>query len=213
VLVVGLTGGIGSGKSEVARRLAALGAVVIDADAIAREVVAPGTPGLQQIVAEFGESVLSPDGSLDRERMAAVVFADDDARRLLNAIVHPLVGAAMGQRTVRAGEHDPHAVVVNDVPLLAEGGSRDRYDVVVVVDVDPETQLRRLVDQRGMTTEDAQARIAVQASRSQRLDLADIVIDNTGDLAALDDKVQDVWTDLSARAVAIATPAADKSEF
>src|SRR5580765_2773691 len=155
MLVVGLTGGIGSGKSEVAKRLAALGAVVIDADAIAREVVAPGTPGLLQVVDEFGESVLGSDGSLDRDRMAAVVFADDDARRRLNAIVHPLVGAAMVQRTVRAGEHDPNAVVVNDVPLLAEGGLRDRYAVVVVVDVDSDTQLRRLVEQRGMTAEDA----------------------------------------------------------
>src|SRR4051794_18831461 len=200
MLVVGLTGGIGSRKSEVARRLAAPGAVVIDADAIAREVVAPGTTGLQQIVAEFGESVLSPDGSLDRDRMAAAVFADDDARRRLNAIVHPLVGAAMIQRTVRAGEHDPHAVVVNDVPLLTEGGLRDRYDVIVVVDVDPQTQLRRLVEQRGMTIEDAQARIAVQATRAQRLDMADVVIDNNGDLAALEEKVQQVWVDLQSRA-------------
>jgi len=200
MLVVGLTGGIGSGKSEVAKRLAALGAVLVDADAIAREVVAPGTPGLQHVVAEFGEAVLGPDGALDRERMAAVVFGDDGARQRLNAIVHPLVGAAMVQRTVRAGEHDPHAVVVNDVPLLAEGGLRDRYDVVVVVDVDPDTQLRRLVEVRGMTAEDARARMAVQASREQRLAIADIVIDNTGDLAALDQRVQEVWAELKARA-------------
>ena len=200
MLVVGLTGGIGSGKSEVAKRLAALGAVLVDADAIAREVVAPGTPGLQHVVAEFGEAVLGPDGALDRERMAAVVFGDDGARQRLNAIVHPLVGAAMVQRTVRAGEHDPHAVVVNDVPLLADGGLRDRYDVVVVVDVDPDTQLRRLVEVRGMTAEDARARMAVQASREQRLAIADIVIDNTGDLAALDQRVQEVWAELKARA-------------
>jgi dephospho-CoA kinase len=180
--------------------LAALGAVLVDADVIAREVVAPGTPGLQQIVDEFGEAVLGPDGALDRERMAVVVFADDGARQRLNAIVHPLVGAAMVQRTVRAGEHDPHAVVVNDVPLLAEGGLRDRYDVVVVVDVDPETQLRRLVDVRGMTAEDARARMAVQASREQRLAIADIVIDNNGDLTALDDRVREVWAELQARA-------------
>ena len=174
--------------------------MLIDADAIAREVVAPGTPGLQQIIDEFGESVLGPDGALDRERMAAVVFADDGARQRLNGIVHPLVGAAMVQRTVRAGEHDPHAVVVNDVPLLAEGGLRDRYDVVVVVDVDPETQLRRLVDVRGMTAQDARARIAVQATREQRLAIADIVIDNNGDFAALDKRVNEVWADLQARA-------------
>jgi len=197
---VGLTGGIGSGKSTVAALLAARGAVVIDADAIAREVVAPGTPGLAQIVAEFGESVLDANGALDRERMAAAVFADSGARQRLNDIVHPLVGAAMVQRTVRAGEHNPHAVVVNDVPLLAEGGLRDRYDVVVVVDVDPETQLRRLVDIRGMTEEDARARMAVQATREQRLAIADIVIDNSGSLAALDERVQEVWAELQARA-------------
>jgi dephospho-CoA kinase len=200
LLVVGLTGGIGAGKSQVARRLADLGAVVIDADVIAREVVAPGTSGLQQIVDEFGPDVLAADGSLDRDKMAALVFAADDARARLNAIVHPLVGAAMVQRTVRAGEHDPHAVVVNDVPLLAEGGLRDRYDVVVVVDVDPDTQLRRLVEQRGMAPGDAKARIAVQSSRGERLAMADVVIDNTGDLAALEVRLQQVWAELQARA-------------
>lgn len=163
-------------------------------------MVAPGTPGLQQVVDEFGDSVLAGDGSLDRDRMAAVVFADDDARRRLNAIVHPLVGAAMVQRTVRAGEHDPNAVVVNDVPLLAEGGLRDRYDVVVVVDVDPETQLRRLVEVRGMTADDARSRIAVQASRQDRLDIADIVVDNSGDLPALDARVREVWEELATKA-------------
>ena len=144
--------------------------------------------------------MLGTDGALDRERMAAVVFADDGARQRLNAIVHPLVGAAMVQRTVRAGEHNPSAVVVNDVPLLAEGGLRDRYDVVVVVDVDPETQLRRLVELRGMTAEDARARMAVQATREQRLAIADIVIDNTGDLKALDERVREVWAELQSRA-------------
>ena len=162
-------------------------------------MVAPGTPGLQQVIDEFGESILGADGALDRDKMAAVVFADDDARKRLNGIVHPLVGAAMAQRTVRAGEHDPQAVVVNDVPLLAEGGLRDRYDVVVVVDVDPDTQLHRLVDVRGMTAEDARARIAVQATREQRLAIADIVIDNNSDLAALDKRVHEVWAELRAR--------------
>ena len=144
--------------------------------------------------------MLAADGSLDRDKMAAVVFADDDARSRLNGIVHPLVGAAMVQRTVRAGEHDPHAVVVNDVPLLAEGGLRDRYDVVVVVDVDPDTQLRRLVEQRGMSADDARARIAVQATREQRLEIADLVIDNNGDLDSLDANVREVWAQLAARA-------------
>jgi dephospho-CoA kinase len=200
VLVVGLTGGIGSGKSEVARRLAALGAVVIDADAVAREVVAPGTPGLQQVVAEFGDGVLAPDGSLDRDRLAAEVFGDDAARARLNAIVHPLIGACMVERTATAGESDPHAVVVNDVPLLVEGGLSDRYDVVVVVDVDPETQLQRLVEQRGMSDGDARARMAVQATREQRLAVADLVVDNAGDLDELDRSVRQVWADLAARA-------------
>ena len=200
MLVVGLTGGIGSGKSEVARRLAALGAVVIDADAIAREVVAPGTRGLEQVVAEFGDGVLAPDGSLDRDRLAAEVFGDDAARARLNAIVHPLIGACMIERTAAAGEADPHAVVVNDVPLLVEGGLSDRYDVVVVVDVDPDTQLRRLVEQRGMTEADARARMAVQASREQRLEVADLVVDNSGDRDELARSVEQVWADLAARA-------------
>jgi dephospho-CoA kinase len=162
-------------------------------------VVAPGTPGLQQIIDEFGDTVLGADGALDRERMAAVVFADDDARQRLNAIVHPLVGAAMVQRTVRAGEHNPHAVVVNDVPLLAEGGLRDRYDVVVVVDVDPETQLRRLVDIRGMSEEDARARVVAQASREQRRAVATYVIDNAGTREDLRERVAEVFAELSGK--------------
>jgi dephospho-CoA kinase len=200
VLVVGLTGGIGSGKSEVARRLAALGAVVIDADAIAREVVAPGSPGLARVVEEFGADVVAADGSLDRDAVAGRVFGDDDARARLNAIVHPLIGALMIERTVAAGDADPHAVVVNDVPLLVEGGLSDRYDVVVVVDVDPATQVRRLVEQRGMTEADARARMSVQASREQRLAVADLVVDNSGDLVDLDRSVRQVWADLAARA-------------
>jgi dephospho-CoA kinase len=200
VLVVGLTGGIGSGKSEVARRLGELGAIVVDADAIAREVVAIGTPGLAKVVAEFGDEVLAADGSLDRDKVAALVFADDDNRRRLNAIVHPLIGTAMIERTAAAGESDPHAVVLNDVPLLVEGGLADRYDVVVVVDVDPAVQLERLVELRGMTESDARARMAVQATREQRLAVADIVIDNGGDLDALERRVGEVWADLAARA-------------
>jgi dephospho-CoA kinase len=200
VLVVGLTGGIGSGKSEVARRLAALGAVVVEADAIARAVVDVGTPGLTRIVDEFGAEVIAADGSLDRDAMAARVFGDDAARARLNAIVHPLVGAAMLERTAQAGADDAHAVVVNDVPLLVEGGLSDRYDAVVVVDCSPETQLRRLVEQRGMTEADARARMAVQATREQRLAVADYVISNDGDLDALDASVWQVWSDLAARA-------------
>lgn len=198
MLLVGLTGGIGSGKSEVARRLAAYGAVVVDADMIAHDVVAPGTEGLRRLVEEFGTAVLDRHGALDRARLAREVFSDADARARLNAIVHPLVGAGMAAQTAAAAA-DPHAIVVHDVPLLAEGGLADRYDVVVVVDVDPPAQLSRLLA-RGMSEEDARARISVQATREQRLAVADIVIDNTGDLDALDARVREVWTALAARA-------------
>ena len=206
VLVVGLTGGIGSGKSEAARRLAAHGAVIVDADAIAREVVEPGTPALAQIVGTFGNGVLASDGSLDRDKLAATVFGDDEQRRRLNDIVHPSIGALMIERTAAAGAADPHAVVVNDVPLLVEGGVQDRYDVVVVVDCDPATQLRRLVEQRGMSEADARARLAVQATREQRLNVADLVVHNDGDLDELEAEVARVWADLAARAAAAAAP-------
>jgi dephospho-CoA kinase len=195
VLRVGLTGGIGSGKSEVARLLAAHGAVVVDSDTLAREVVAPGTPGLAAVVAAFGPDYLTPDGALDRERMAALVFADPEARARLNAIVHPLVGAAA---VARAAEAPDDAVVVNDVPLLVEAGLAGAYDVVVVVDASPGEQLRRLVGQRGMSRADAEARIAAQATREQRLAVADHVIVNDGTLAELAERVAAVWRVLSA---------------
>jgi len=200
LLAVGLTGGIGSGKSEVAKRLASLGAVVVDSDVVAREVVEPGTPGLAQVADEFGDDVLRPDGSLDRDRLADRVFDDDDARQRLNKIVHPLVGHEVMTRMAAAAERDPDAVVVNDVPLLVEAGLQDRYDVVVVVDVSPETQLDRLVRLRGMTEAAAQARINAQASREERLAAATYVIDNDGPLDRLDRQVRDLWRDLSGRA-------------
>ena len=200
MLLVGLTGGIGSGKSEVSRRLAARGAVIVDADVIAREVVAPGSPGLAQVVEAFGDRVLTPDGSLDRDAVAARVFGDDDARRQLNAIVHPLVGARSLELIVAAGEADPHAVVVNDVPLLVENSLQDRYDVVLVVDCAPEMQLRRLVEQRGMAEADARARMATQATREQRLAAADYVVRNDGGLDELDRQVAEVWRELAERA-------------
>jgi dephospho-CoA kinase len=200
VLLVGLTGGIGSGKSEVSRRFAALGGVVVDADLIAREVVEPGTPGLAQVVEAFGAGLLTADGALDRDMLAARVFGDDAARKRLNAIVHPLVGARSLELIAAAGERDPDAIVINDVPLLVEGGLAGRYQAVVVVDVDPDTQLRRLVQLRGMSEADARARIAVQATREQRLAVADYVIDNSGDLASLQRQVQQVWSALRDRA-------------
>jgi dephospho-CoA kinase len=200
VLRAGLTGGIGSGKSEVSRRLAAHGAVIIDADVAARAVVAPGTPGLAQVVAAFSAGVLTPDGSLDRERLGAIVFRDPDSRATLNAIVHPLVGEwmrAADQAATTASHGD--VIIVHDVPLLAENGRAHNFDLVIVVDVPPELQVERLVSQRGMAPDQARARLAAQATRDQRLAIADLVIDNSGSLADLDRRVADVWADLTRR--------------
>ncbi|MYS81752.1 dephospho-CoA kinase [Embleya scabrispora] len=191
---VGLTGGIGAGKSEVARRLAELGAVVIDSDRIAREVVAPGTPGLAAVVAEFGEGVLLPDGSLDRPGLGRIVFGSPERLAALNAIVHPLVGDRAAELTAAAGED---AVLVNDVPLLAENDLAKLYDLVVVVDAAEATQLDRLVRLRGMAEADARARMAAQASREQRLAVADVVIDNDGPLSALEPQILALWERLT----------------
>lgn len=203
VLRVGLTGGIGSGKSEVSRRLAEHGAVLIDADVAAREVVVPGSPGLARIVETFGESVLRPDGSLNRERLGEIVFGDQGLRVKLNEIVHPLVRdwmAAAEQAAVQAAA-PPGPVVVHDVPLLAESRGRAGFDVVIVVDVPSEVQADRLVRLRGMPADQARARMAAQASREQRLAVADIVIDNSGSLADLDRRVAEVWAELTQRNV------------
>jgi dephospho-CoA kinase len=192
---VGLTGGIGSGKSTVAALLAGKGAVVIDADVIAREVVAAGTPGLAAVVEEFGQEVLTPEGELDRPRVGALVFADEAARRRLEAIVHPLVLERIVAIESAAAEGD---VVVQDIPLLAEGGRAGEFDEVLVVDVAPETQLDRLVRDRGMSEDDARARIAAQATREQRLAIATHVIDNDGTLDQLRARVDEVWAALEA---------------
>ncbi|MYR57056.1 dephospho-CoA kinase [Streptomyces sp. SID625] len=194
MLKVGLTGGIGAGKSEVSRLLVECGAVLIDADRIAREVVAPGTPGLAAVTDAFGPQVLAADGSLDRPRLGAVVFADPERLAVLNAIVHPLVGARSRELEEAAAED---AVVVHDVPLLTENGLAPLYDLVIVVDARPETQLDRLVRLRGMTEEDARARMAAQATREQRLEIADIVIDNDVPLDRLRERVREVWTRLA----------------
>jgi dephospho-CoA kinase len=203
VLRVGLTGGIGSGKSEVSRRLAAHGAVIIDADVAAREVVAPGTPGLAQVAEAFGPEVLGPDGALDRERLGAIVFRDPALRAKLNAITHPLVREWMTAAERAAAERtgaDKDLIVVHDVPLLAESRRADGFDLVIVVDVPPELQVERLVSQRGMTPDQARARMAAQASREQRLAIAGVVIDNSGSLDDLDRRVAEVWADLQRRA-------------
>ena len=197
MLKVGLTGGIGAGKSEVSRLLVEHGAVLIDADRIAREVVAPGTPGLAAVVEAFGEDVLAADGSLDRPRLGSIVFADPERLAVLNSIVHPLVGARSRELEETAAED---AVVVHDVPLLTENGLAPLYDLVIVVDADPGTQLDRLLRLRGMTEDDARARMAAQATREQRRSIADIVIDNDVPLDELRRRVKDVWEDLVRRA-------------
>jgi dephospho-CoA kinase len=189
MLRIGLTGGIGSGKSTVATLLAERGAVVVDADRIAREVVEPGTPGLAAVVDAFGESVLAADGSLDRPALAAIVFADPAARARLDAIVHPLVRERSVELISAAA---PDAVLVNDVPLLVETGQAGTYDLVLVVEAELETRLARLVE-RGTKREDAQARIAAQATDEQRRAVADVVLDNSGTLEQLETQVGRFW--------------------
>lgn len=189
MLRIGLTGGIGSGKSTVARLLAERGARVVDADALAREVVAPGTPGLAAVVAAFGDGVLTAEGALDRPALAAVVFGDPGARATLDGIVHPRVRA----RAVELiGAMPPDAVVVQDIPLLVETGQAGSFDLVVVVEADPGTRVARLV-QRGLSEDDARARIAAQATDEERRAVADVVLDNSGTLAGLETEVDRFW--------------------
>ena len=194
---VGLTGGVASGKSTVSAILAELGAVIIDADLLAREVVAKGTPGLDAVVSEFGDGLLAPDGELDRPAMGRLVFGDDAARKRLEAIVHPLVFERIVALEEAAGEHD---VVVHDIPLLAESGRADTFDAVIVVDAPPEVQVERMVRDRGWSQEEAESRITAQASREQRLAIATHVIDNIGTREDLRRRVEQVWAELTERA-------------
>ncbi|WP_318152153.1 dephospho-CoA kinase [Nocardioides hwasunensis] len=194
---VGLTGGIASGKSTVSALLAEHGAVVIDADLIAREVVARGTPGLEAVVAEFGADLLTADGDLDRPAMGRLVFGDPDARRRLESIIHPLVHRRSAELEAEAADS---AVVVHDIPLLAEGGRAGSFDAVVVVDVPTEVQVARMVADRGWSREDAEARIAAQATREERLAIATHVVDNTGTLEELRRRVAGLHDELAGRA-------------
>ncbi|KQY27934.1 MULTISPECIES: dephospho-CoA kinase [Nocardia] len=191
MLRIGLTGGMGAGKSTVARTLVELGAVLIDSDAIAREVVAPGTPGLTALVEEFGERILSPDGSLDRPALAAVAFADDVSRGKLNAITHPLVGARTAELI---GDAPADAIVVQDIPLLVENGLAPLMQLVVVVGAEEETRLRRLVEHRGVAEADARVRIAAQATDEQRRAVADVWLDNNGAPEVVEEQVRELWT-------------------
>ena len=201
VLILGLTGGIGSGKSTVSRAFAERGAVIVDADLIAREVVAPGTPGLVAVLAEFGAHLERPDGGLDREALGKVVFADDGARARLAGILHPLIGARSAELWA-AAEADGAAVLVHDVPLLVESNLQDSYDEVIVVDVPPEIQLDRLVRLRGMDPAEAQQRISAQATREQRLAAATEVIVNDGSLEELEATVESLWQKIVKKSLA-----------
>ena len=196
MLRVGLTGGIGVGKSAASCRLSELGAVVVDADLVAREVVEPGTPGLVQVVQEFGDGVLAADGTLDRAALGALVFPDPEALQRLNAIVHPLIGRRTTELLARA-ELAGVAVLVHDVALLVEGGLAKLYDVVVVVDAPPEVQLDRLMRYRGMSEQDARARMSRQASREARLAVADVVLDNDSTPERLAQQVDALWERLT----------------
>ena len=193
MLVVGLTGGIGSGKSTVADLLAAHGAVIVDADVLARDAVAAGTPGLAEVVRRFGGGVLASDGSLDRARLGRIVFADDTARADLEAIVHPRVRRAARRLTEEAA---PDAIVVQVIPLLVETGQAADFDAVIVVDVDPATQLERVMRRSGLGRDEVVARIAAQATREERLAAADLVIDNSAGLEHLRREVDRVWAEL-----------------
>jgi dephospho-CoA kinase len=196
---VGLTGGIASGKTTVSDALGARGAVVIDADVLARQVVEPGTPGLAAVVERFGAGVLTDDGRLNREALGRVVFTDPEARRDLEAIVHPAVRARAAALESAA---PTDSVVVHVIPLLVETGQQDDYDVMVVVDVQPERQLERLRQRNGLDADAARARIAAQATRAARLAVADVVLTNDADTDDLLEQVDRLWRDLHARATA-----------
>ena len=192
VLRIGLTGGIGAGKSTVSKILAELGAVIVDADLIAREVVEPGTPGLTALVERFGNDILTEAGALDRAALAARAFADEESRLALNSIVHPLVGARTAELIDSAAAD---AVLVQDIPLLVEGGMGAAFHLVLIVLVDAEERVRRLVGSRGMPEADARARIAAQADDEQRRAAADVLLDNSGEPGALEPVVRTLWSE------------------
>jgi dephospho-CoA kinase len=198
--LIGLTGGIASGKSVVAARLAEHGAVVVDADRVAREVVEPGTPGLARIAAEFGDEVIASDGSLDRAALGALIFSSPEKREALNAITHPAVSARSQDLFAAAAAADPGAIVVYDVPLLVEAGRVDEFDMVVVVNASTATRIDRMVEFRGMTRDEALHRVNSQATNTERLAIADVVIDSNGTLDQTLDQADALWAKLTATA-------------
>lgn len=196
MLWVGLTGGIGAGKSAVAKLLAQRGAIIIDSDRLAREVIAPGTDGLAEVVAAFGTGVLGPDGGVDRAALAAAVFGENAARKRLEAIIHPRVRARTAELATAA---PPDAIVVNDVPLLIEAGLAANYELVIVVLADEEIRIARVMRDRGMSEAEARARIAAQATDEQRRAAADIIIENNGTSADLAARIDEIWSELLTR--------------
>ncbi len=193
---IGLTGGIASGKSTAAREFARLGAVLIDADVVAREVVEPGTEGLARLVAYFGERILRPDGRLNRAELGRIVYGDEAARSQLNSIVHPLVRARREQLEAAAPDG---AIVMHDIPLLVETGQQDDFDAVIVVDVPIDIQIERIVKRDGLSREDALNRVAAQASREERLRAATYVIDSSGPKQQTYAQIAEIWDELNAR--------------
>ena len=198
---IGLTGGIAAGKSVAARRLAELGAVLIDHDQLGREAVAPGSVGLDAVAEAFGPEVVGPDGALDRPALARIVFADAGALARLNAVVHPMIMRLSAEREAASATADPGAVVVHDIPLLVETGQADAFHLLVVVHAPAEIRVRRLVDLRRLTPEEAAARVASQATDEERLAAADVVLDGTRDDTHLRAQVDELWRRLVAERV------------
>ncbi|MBD8077712.1 dephospho-CoA kinase [Cellulosimicrobium arenosum] len=209
---IGLTGGIAAGKSVALERLGELGAVAIDYDVLAREAVAPGTVGLDEVVQLFGTDVLTADGTLDRASLGRTVFADDAARAALNAVVHPEVRRLAAEREAAAAVADPRAVVVHDVPLLVETADPARFHLVVVVEAPEPVRLERLTLGRGLTEDEARARIAAQADAAARAAVADVVLDGGGPVPALRDQVDELWARLRAEVDAEAVAEAEEHE-
>ena len=193
MLRIGLTGGIGAGKSTVSATFAECGGIVIDGDVIAREVVEPGTEGLAKLVDAFGEHILLPHGALNRPALAAVAFSDDDKRATLNGIVHPLVAHRRSELIARALEDEENPVIVEDIPLLVESQMAPMFPLVVIVHADEDLRVKRLIEYRGFSEQDARARIAAQAGEEQRRKVADVWLDNSGSAGALEERARELW--------------------